>query len=84
MSPEQILNFSTEHEGVCYKTEKNYNVSNAEEFQAIELARDLLLDESGNYRGDDVAIVPSEIHAYQDTRSPSKFIIASYGRRSRC
>ena len=74
MSPEQILNFSTEHEGVCYKTEKNYNVSNAEEFQAIELARDLLLDESGNYRGDDVAIAPSGIHADQDTRSPSKFI----------
>ena len=56
---DQYSNFLMAHEGFCYRNSK-YNPASAVEYQAKEVARDLLVDEDGNYRGDDVAIFAAE------------------------
>ena len=73
MKPDQLAQFSTKHDGPCYRT-SHLNPCSAEEPQARKAARDLLLDKDGKYRGDDVAIVGIGIHADGDTRAPKSFI----------
>eukprot|EP00984_Skeletonema_dohrnii_P022599 scaffold11702_cov157-Skeletonema_dohrnii-CCMP3373.AAC.2 len=68
-------NFSRDHKGECYRNSK-YNPASAEEYQATDAARELLIDDDGNYRGDDTAIFCGSISADNDTRSPNNFIRA--------
>ena len=70
---DQYSNFSMAHEGICYRNSK-HNPASAEEYQAKEVARDLLVDEDGNYRGDDVAIFAAETITDCDTRTSKKLI----------
>ena len=68
-----MMNFSMEHPGHCYKN-SNLNPASAEETQAVIAARKLLLDDDGNYLGDDRAIFGSFINSDNDTRAPNAFI----------
>ena len=61
------------HEGLCYRNSK-HNPASAEEYQAKEVARDLLVDEDGNYRGDDLAIFAAQTITDCDTRTSKKLI----------
>ena len=70
---DQYSNFSTRHDGVCYRVNP-WNANSAEEFQSEKAARDLLLDKDGQYLGDDEAIFCREIAADNDTRSPKRAI----------
>ncbi|KAL7541261.1 hypothetical protein ACHAWF_006894 [Thalassiosira exigua] len=73
VSVEEYANFSMAHSGFCSRNSTN-NPASAEEQQAEDAARDLLLDEHGNYRGDDEAIIFNEIIHDNDTRSPKRAI----------
>ena len=66
---DQYSNFSMAHKGFCYRN-STHNPASAEEYQAYDIGRSLLLDEEGNYLGDDTAIFMSEIAADNDTRGP--------------
>ena len=61
------------HKGVCYRNSK-LAPANAEEYQAVIAAKDLLLDADGKYLGDDQAVFCGTIHADNDTRAPSALI----------
>lgn len=58
--------FSREHSGRCYRN-SNINPASAEEPQSEMLARDFLLGENGEYRGDDLAIFSKEVVTDNDT-----------------
>ena len=73
VSVEEYANFSMAHSGFCSRNSTN-NPASAEEQQVEDAARDLLLDEHGNYRGDDEAIIFNEIIHDNDTRSPKRAI----------
>ena len=73
MKAHQIVNFSMQHGGHCYRN-SNLNPASAEEPHAVRAARALLLDADGNYVGDDLAIFGDFIHADNDTRAPKAFI----------
>jgi hypothetical protein len=79
-----------EHEGICYRNSK-HNPASAEEYQAADIARMLLLDDEGEYLGDDVAIfagfgvlVPnlcvSSVYDSNSMMSPSSSFRASEAR----
>ncbi|KAL3802218.1 hypothetical protein HJC23_001762 [Cyclotella cryptica] len=70
---DQYSNFSMAREGLCYRNSK-HNPASAEEYQANEVARDLLVDEDGNYRGDDLAIFAAQTITDCDTRTSKKLI----------
>lgn len=70
---DQYSNFSMEHEGICYRNSK-HNPASAEEYQAADIARMLLLDDEGEYLGDDVAIFMGKVAADNDTRAPKAAI----------
>ena len=61
------------HEGVHYKN-SNLNPASVEESQSKMVSRLLLLDNLGNYIGNEVAIFGINISADNDTRAPSSFI----------
>ena len=56
-----------EHEGHCFRN-SSAGPAGAEEKQAVEAARRLLLDDDGNYRGDNKAVFLYEVCADNDTR----------------
>ena len=62
-----------EHPGVCYRN-STLNPASAEEQQAVTAARDLLLDENGEYVGDEKAIFGLMLNSDNDTGAPSSFI----------
>lgn len=66
---DQYANFSMLHKGFCYRN-STHNPASAEEYMAYDMGRNLLLDEDGNYLGDDTAIFMGEIAADNDTRGP--------------
>lgn len=70
--------FSREHQGRCYRN-SNLNPVSAEEPQSEILARNLLLDSNGVYRGDDIAIFSKEVVTDNDTKSRAKFIATQTG-----
>ncbi len=70
---DQYSNFLIAHEGFCYRNSK-HNPASAEEYQAKEMARDLLVDEDGNYWGDDVATYAAEAITDCDTQTSKKRI----------
>ena len=73
MSPEEIANLSMAHEGICYRN-SNLHPASAEESQSTLVAKSLLLDDTGKYLGDEIAIFGINISADNDTRAPSAFI----------
>lgn len=70
---DQIGQFSMEHKGKCYRN-SNLNPASAEEHQASIAARDLVLDENGAYRGDDIAIFCLDCNSDNDTRASQAII----------
>ena len=62
-----------DHTGVCYRNSKLAPAS-AEETQSAMMAKDLLVDEKGNYVGDDRAIFAKIVTSDNDTRAPYRFI----------
>ena len=70
---EDLCTLSLKHKGKCYRKGKNAPAS-AEEPQAAEIGRGLLLNKEGQYRGDDVAVFAQRIHSDNDTRAPLKMI----------
>ncbi len=56
-----------EHKGDCYRNSIS-GTAGAEEKQAVEAARRLLLDDDGNYRGNDEAVFLYEVCADNDPR----------------
>jgi hypothetical protein len=61
------------HEGICYRN-SNLRPASAEESQSTLVAKSLLLDDTGKYLGDEIAIFGINISADNDTRAPSAFI----------
>ena len=66
MIVDQIGNFSMAHIGVCYRNSK-LAPALAYEPQSAMMVRDLLLDDKGNYVGDDRAIFAKVITSENDT-----------------
>ena len=73
-SQKDLVKFSTAHEGYCYKTKDNYGVAVAEEHLLATIGKHLLVDEDGNYRGDDQAIFAYRISSDNDTKSPQRLM----------
>lgn len=65
------------HAGRCYRNSK-YSPAVSEEYAAIEAGRRLILDDDGNYRGDDSAVFLDVIVADNDVRAPSNLIKAQH------
>lgn len=61
------------HDGKCTRS-ASYGPGSAEEHQAGDSGKRLLLDASGKYHGDDVAIFVDQVVADNDTRGPDNFI----------
>eukprot|EP00562_Extubocellulus_spinifer_P035642 CAMPEP_0178683350 /NCGR_PEP_ID=MMETSP0699-20121125/2262_1 /TAXON_ID=265572 /ORGANISM="Extubocellulus spinifer, Strain CCMP396" /LENGTH=540 /DNA_ID=CAMNT_0020327949 /DNA_START=236 /DNA_END=1858 /DNA_ORIENTATION=+ len=61
------------HGGVCYRNSK-CGPGTAEEPSAEQAAEEFLLNDAGEYRGDDTAIFLDEVVSDNDTRAPNKFI----------
>jgi hypothetical protein len=72
---EDIVQFSMEHKGKCYRNSK-LNPASAEENMATIAGRDLLMDQNGTYLGDDLAIFCLECHSDNDTRASQAIIQA--------
>lgn len=72
---EDIVHFSMEHTGYCYRNSK-LNPASAEESMATTAAKDLLMDQNGAYIGDDLAIFCLECHSDNDTRASQAIIKA--------
>jgi len=70
---DQYSQFSSDHKGHCFRN-SNINPASAEYHLAADAARDLLLDEAGEYRGDELAIFCRRISADNDTRAPKNAI----------
>ena len=68
----KMCNFSTAHDGVCYKN-SNLNPASAEGPQAAMAARELLLDREGHYVGDDKAIFGVLLNSDNDSCAVSNF-----------
>ena len=68
-----MSNFSTDHEGICYRN-SNLNPASAEGPQAAMIARELLVDKDGKYVGDDRAIFAVRLNSDNDSTSVSNFI----------
>ncbi len=62
-----------DHGGHCYKN-SNLHPASAEEPLGRKIARELLLDEKGDYVGDDRAIFASNVSTDNDTRLANGFI----------
>jgi hypothetical protein len=69
----EVTDAALTHAGPCYRN-SCHGPAVAEEFSAPVLARDLLLDENGNYVGDDSAVFVDEICGDGDTKAANKFI----------
>ena len=61
------------HEGTCYRN-SNLAPSVAEAHLGGKIARDLLVDEDGEYVGDDLAIFCLNLNSDNDTTLPNKFL----------
>lgn len=61
------------HEGTCYRN-STLAPSNAEVPLGAKIARDLLVDEDGEYVGDDLAIFCVNLNSDNDATLPNKFI----------
>ena len=75
-SQKDLCKFSTAHDGYCYKTKNNYGVAVAEEHLLATIGKHLLVDEDGNYLGDDQAIFAGRISSDNDTKSPQRMMRA--------
>ena len=64
---------SVKHKGTCYRNSK-LQLASAEEQQSIEVARSLLIDSTGNYVSNDMAIFGHCKSADNDTRVAHAFI----------
>lgn len=73
MTIDKYKDFPTDHDGHCFRN-SSHNPASAEYFLAAEAANDLLLDEVGQYRGDDIAIFCRKVSADNDTRAPKNTI----------
>jgi hypothetical protein len=69
----ECSNYSMAHDGMCFINCKHGPVI-AEEHQAAYMGIRLLLDQDGNYVGNNRAIFVKEIYADNDTRSPAAMI----------
>ena len=65
------------HRGRCYKN-TTHGVSVSEEYAAIEAGRRLLLDDNGDYRGDDSAVFLNVVVSDNDVNAPTNFIREQY------
>ena len=75
VTPDQLANYSMEHDGPCYRTKDMlWNPSNSEEYQAEAAAKMMLLNENGEYRGDDEACFIGKFFADNDTSGPNRLI----------
>lgn len=75
-SQKDLCKFSTEHVGFCYKTKNNWGVAVAEENLCQLIGKHLLVDEDGNYLGDDTALFAKNISSDNDTKSPKRLMRA--------
>ena len=71
----QVTDATLSHHGICYRN-SCHGPAVAEENSAATLAKDLLLDENGDYVGDDLAIFVDQICCDGDTKAAKKFIQA--------
>ena len=71
--PEQIGEFSMKHDGECFRNSK-LTPCVAEEHQCRMVGQDLIVDENGKYRGDDMAIFCQRVNADNDTKGPKNII----------
>ncbi len=64
-----------QHRGKCYRTSM-FTPAILEDYAASEAARRLILDDDGNYRGDDSAVFLDIVVSDNDVNAPTNFIQA--------